>query len=194
MTYDNEKYYLKAGKASDFNRNKDKTLYKFFEMLPGTLDWGTIFGIVLISVFFPLFASFFIIAFDLYWLIKTGVLSFHLRASHKQMNKNLSVNWPEMLDKLSPSEYKIDISHWSGIYHLIILPFFKEPVEVVRDSIAAILKSDISAKNNFILVLGIEERAGKDAQETAQKLKKEFGEKFFRFLITIHPDNISGED
>ena len=189
----NEKYYLKAGKAADFNQTADKTLYRFLEMLPGTLAWSTLLGIIVVSVFFPIFASFFIIAFDLYWLIKTGFLSFHLRASHKQMNKNLSVNWPEMLDKLSPSEYKIDISHWSGIYHLIILPFFKEPIGVVRDSIAAILKSDIPAKNNFILVLGIEERAGKNAQETAQKLKEEFGEKFFRFLITIHPDNISGE-
>lgn len=193
MVHDKEKYYLKAGKAADFNEAGDRVLYRFFEMFPGILAWGTIFGIVVVSVFLPVFASFFIIAFDLYWLLKTGFLSLHLRASHKRMKKNLSVKWPEMLEKLDASDYKISAGHWSEVYHLIILPFFKEPAEVVRESIAAILKSDMSPKNNFILVLGIEERAGKDALYSAQKLQEEFGGSFFKFLVAMHPEGLEGE-
>lgn len=186
-------YYLKTGKASDLKHSSDRLFYKFLEIIPGGLAWSTLLGIIIVSRFFPVFASFFIIAFDLYWLLKTVFLSFHLRASHQQMKKNLATNWPDLLNKIEAGRSPINIKHWSEIYHMVILPFFKEPAEVIRDSIISITHSDIPTKDNFILILGIEERAGREALDTAQKLKKEFEEKFFKILITIHPDSMPGE-
>jgi len=41
--------------------------------------------------------------------------------------------------------------------------------------------------------LGIEERAGEHAQGIAKTIEKEFGDKFFKLLVTVHPANIEGE-
>jgi hypothetical protein len=43
------------------------------------------------------------------------------------------------------------------------------------------------------VVLATEERAAPEAQITAKKIELEFGRKFFKFLITIHPKNLPGE-
>ena len=63
--------WLKIGKADNLKNPEERRLYRFFEVLPGGLAWFTIAGIFFASWRFPIFASFFIIAFDLYWLLKT---------------------------------------------------------------------------------------------------------------------------
>ena len=70
----------------------------------------------------------FIILFDCYWLFKNLFLYLHLQAGFRQMRANQKINW---VDKLQVS---IPESQVSEIYHLIILPMYKEPYEVVRGS------------------------------------------------------------
>jgi len=55
------------GRATELS-GKDYILYRFFEMLPGLLSWGTIIGSVLLSWLLPLVMAVFIIIFDFYWL------------------------------------------------------------------------------------------------------------------------------
>ncbi|MEK7503726.1 MAG: hypothetical protein AAB577_01955, partial [Patescibacteria group bacterium] len=45
----------------------------------------------------------------------------------------------------------------------------------------------------MIVVLATEKRAGQKAREVAAAISKEYEGKFFKFLITEHPENISGE-
>jgi len=45
----------------------------------------------------------------------------------------------------------------------------------------------------MIIVLATEERAGEEAKETARIIEKEFADKFYKFLITVHPKDIEGE-
>jgi len=80
----------------------------------------------------------------------------------------------------------------SDVYHLIILPMYKEPYEIVKESFEALVKANYP-KDRFMVVLATEERAGQPAQEVAQKIEKEFSGKFFKFLITTHPANLPNE-
>ena len=96
----NEKYYLKYGSASDASRARDRALYRLLEIIPGALAWITLLGILVVSKFAPLFASFFIIAFDVYWLIKTVFLSLHLRASYRHMQQNAGEDWLAKLKEI----------------------------------------------------------------------------------------------
>lgn len=187
------KFYLKLGNAKDLTKKSDRFIYRTFEIIPGFLSWVTLIGIILISRFFPFFASFFIIAFDVYWLIKTFFLSLHLQSSHKRMKENMASDWIGLLKKTEPAKYKIPANHWSQIYHLVVLSFFKEPTELIRESLSAISKSDIPTEKNMILILGVEERAGMEALKIAHEIKHEYEGKFFKFLIAVHPDNIPGE-
>lgn len=160
-------------------------MLRFFEILPGALTWLTLFLIVFLSWKFPIAASIFIIAFDVYWLLKTIYLSFHLRSTFKAMKENLRTDWQKRLRAEQGTS-------WNDIYHLVILPVYNEPYEVVRETFLSLLASNYPM-DKFMVVLGVEERAGVKAHEVALKIQKEFESKFFKFLITAHPANLPGE-
>jgi len=153
-------------------------------MLPGILSWGTIALLIVLSWLFPVGIAIFIILFDTYWLLKTIYLSLHLRLSFKAMRQNLKINWLEKLISLNLNYRKI--------YHMVILPFYKEPYKVSKETLETLYKSNYP-KDNLIIVLAVEERAGQESQETALRIEKEYKDKFFKFLITTHPDNLEGE-
>ncbi|MBU4347401.1 hypothetical protein KKF23_02485, partial [Patescibacteria group bacterium] len=60
--------YLKIGKATDLE-GKDRKLYRAFEILPGSLSWATLLILLVMSYFKPVWVAYFIIAFDVYWLL-----------------------------------------------------------------------------------------------------------------------------
>jgi len=163
---------------------------RFFETIPGLLAWTTIILMFILSWLAPTAVAIFIILFDIYWLFKTLYLSFHLRATFSKMRKNLKINW---LDKLYQLERNFaSKKNASDIYHLVILPMYKEPYQIIRESFQTLSKINYP-KDKLIVVLSAEERAGDSAKEILKKIANEFGEKFFRFLITTHPSNLPNE-
>lgn len=185
--------HLKYGRATEIKDGAERRRYRFFETLPGALSWFTLFLIIWVSWYAPFFAAVFIIFFDFYWLIKTIYLSFHLKASYNVMKRNMETDWQDKLVSLNPREYKFKlIENWRDIYHLIIFPMYKEDLPVVEGSFMALLK-DAYPRDKLIVVLATEEAGGKQAEETANYIKKEFDDKFFKLLITKHPSNVPGE-
>lgn len=174
-------YYLKIGRASDLKDKKERTLYRFFEILPGGLSWLTFFLAILFSWLKPAWVAIFIIIFVIYWLIRNIYFSFHLRACYKKMKENEKTDW---LEKLNQSD-----KSWQDIYHLIVLPMYKEPLEIIRESLSSFLNSDWP-KERMIVVLSCEEGGNKEAAEI---IKDEFNDKFFRFLLTFHPEKLPEE-
>ena len=175
--------YLNLTRAQDLKNKKERILYRFFETLPGLFSFGALVGVFILSWLAPVAVALFVIIFALYWLLKVTYLSFHQIASFRQMRKILTIDWLEKLDNLPK---------WKGIYHLIVLPTYKESLEIIRTTFQSLADSRYP-KNNLIVVLAIEEKAGKEAQKIARETKKEFSKIFFHFLITIHPQNILGE-
>ncbi len=159
-------------------------MLKFLEILPGLLSWTTLTAVVLLSRLEPTWIAFFIILFDTYWLLKTLYLSLHLRATFQKMRANIKINWLEQL-QISSIKYQ-------DIHHLVILPMYDEPHEVVKESFASLLKSNYPT-DKLILVLATEEKAGEAAQATAGKIAEEFSGQFFQLLITRHPANLPEE-
>ena len=184
-----EKHYLKIGFSPELE-GSDRLIYRALEIFPGALAWATLLGMVVASYFLPVWAAFFIIIFDLYWLVKTVFLSLHLRANAKRMKENLQFDWGLCLSKLK----------WEHLWHLVILPMSREHLAVVEGTIQAILKSPWP-KERMILVLTYEERYLEHGEKIAEKIKEEFSAKggsasgggFPNVLIIAHPKNISGE-
>jgi len=187
-----QKDYIKIGFARDIENPKERRVFRFLEILPGILSWGTILGMVFLSYKHPAWTAFFIIAFDIYWLLKTVFLSFHQQFSYKKMKANLKTDWLQKVEELSARGGSAFGGNWRNIYHLVILPLYKEKFEIVHSTFEALAKSKYPL-DKFIVVLATEEKAGQVAVEVSEKIKNEFGNKFFRFLITIHPQNIEGE-
>jgi len=173
--------YLKVGRAAELE-GADKFIYRLLEIFPGFLSWGTIIGVIVLSWQKPVWVALFIIVFDVYWLVKTVYLSFHLNVSWKRMKRNLAVDWMSRLDNMK----------WQGLWQMVILPFYKEDFEVVEDAIGSLFSADWP-KDKMIIILAAEERAGEGARLISEKIKEKFGDKFAHFLVTVHPKDIEGE-
>ena len=185
-------YYLKIGKAPDVKNTKERIIYRALEIFPGALVWLTLIGMFVLSWFRPAWVAIFIISFCVYWLLRSIYFSSCLASSYLKLNKNLNTDWQKKLDELSVYNPKLVLKDWKDIYHLVVFPMYKESVEIARESFQALIDCHYP-KNKIIIVLGIEERAGEEAEKVAQEIEKEFGDKFYKFLITKHPNNISGE-
>ena len=159
-----------------------------YEFVPGFLSWITIILMFLISWLSPAGVAIFIILFDIYWLLKTIYLSLHLRSTFGRMKKNLKINW---LEKLTTNSQLLN-TDWRDIHHLVILPMYNEPYEVVKESFDALVNTNYP-KEKFIVVLATEQRAGDTAQQTAKKIEQEYGKKFYKYLTTIHPADLPNE-
>jgi len=160
-------------------------MHRFFEFIPGTLSWLTLILMFLLSWLLPGFIAVFIILFDIYWLLKTTYLSLHLRSTFSTMKENLKVVWFEKLKEEFPD-------NWEKIIHMVILPMYHEPYEVVRESFQSLVNGNYPLEK-FIVVLATEEKAGDTAAATAKKIEAEFGSKFFKFMATSHPAGLHGE-
>lgn len=179
-----EYYYLHFGKAADVKDKKERRLYRFFEMIPGLLSWGTLVSVVVLAWLTPVFIAFFVIAFDIYWFLKTIFLSLHLRSAFRKVRENMRVDWLERLKAEKPG--------WEEYYHLILLPTYKEGWEVVGASLRALSEAQYP-KEKMLVVLACEERAGEEARALAERAEREFKDSFGVFVAMFHPKDIIGE-
>jgi hypothetical protein len=164
---------------------------KFFEMIPAILSWATLLGMVALAYFFPLAVAVFVIFFDTYWLMKTVYRVIFAYLTYKKMKENLNTDWK---GELQSSKFQVPSSNieWQDIFHLVIYPMCNEPYAVVRESFDSLEKTDYP-KNNLIVVLSCEARSGEEALRTARRIEKEYGGRFFKFLVTSHPGDLPGE-
>ncbi|MBU0636839.1 MAG: glycosyltransferase family 2 protein [Patescibacteria group bacterium] len=173
--------YLKVGKATELT-GRDRRLYRLLEIAPGFLSWSTLLLLIILSYFKPIWVAYFIIAFDVYWLLLVIYLGILLLFAYFAMQKNVLINWRVKCNNLS----------WQDIHHLIIFPTYKESLEIIKQSFQGLL-DDGYPTEKMIVILAVEAREGKDALVNAKIIEQEYGNKFKKFLITIHPDNIVGE-
>lgn len=170
-----------VGRATELT-GKNYYIYRALEILPGLASWTTLVSVVLLSIYFPVIAAYFIIAFALYWLLKTAFLSYHLRYNWKRLRRHMNLDWGALVERFS----------YEHIHHLIILPFYKESYEVVDATVNSLLNSKYD-KKSLIIVLAAEARAGETAQKTAEAIKEKYKDQFGFFLVTYHPADLPGE-
>ena len=175
--------HLTAARAADLDTPKGRFLYRIFEMIPGALAWGTLIFAFLASWLFPVFAAFFILSFILYWFFRVLYFAFHLRSGYRKTIEHEKVDWFSKVKGLSG---------WEEMYHLVVVPTYEEPVEILRETFRALRDSDYPS-GKMIVVFGIEEKAGEAAKERARLIEQEFGKDFFRFFLTVHPVGLPGE-
>lgn len=170
-----------VGRATNLE-GKNRRFYRFLEIIPGVASWATLIGIVLASIYAPFFAAYFIIGFAVYWVLKTAFLSWHLRYNWKRLRHHMKVDWAEMINRFS----------YEHIHHVVILPFYNEPEEIVDATLSSIAAARYD-KKSLIIVLAAEERAGESAQKLARAMREKYKDTFGYFLITTHPGDIVGE-
>jgi len=129
-----------------------------------------------LSFWHPALVAYLIITFDIYWFYKSFSLAYYAIRSFLTMQAHIKVDWI--------SEAKRQ-KNFAKLHHVIIIPQFKEPIHILRRTLDSLSSQDFPKKRLFV-VLATEEKDEKH-EETAQILLKEYGKKFGKFIVTIHP-------
>ena len=191
--------YLKIGKATELT-GKDRTLYRVFEILPGASAWGLLLLLVIFSFFQPVWVAYFVIIFDVYWLLLILYLGIHLFVSYFKTQKAKKINWFVKNEELAAGKIKNLPADclakqgmtWQDVIHLIFIPTAVEPLEILRPHLQSIIDDGFPTEK-MIYVLATEGREGEAGRIKGEVLKKEFGRYFRNFIVTVHPDGIVGE-
>ena len=78
------------------------------------------------------------------------------------------------------------------IYHLVIFPVAKEPTDVIRPGLEALLNQSFPC-GQIMVVYTVEERAPNETRQAIANLISEYKSRFYELLMIIHPGNIAGE-
>ena len=112
-----DKNCLEISRASEVPSSSGKRIYRFLEILPGTLSWATLIGALFFSWYQPAWTSVFIILFCLFWLCKVIGLSFYQFVSFKKLKKNIRIDWREKLNQLRSFNPQFSFNSWKDVYH-----------------------------------------------------------------------------
>jgi hypothetical protein len=148
------------------------------EIFPSAIVWLTFFVIIIISFVWPIGAVYFIIVFAVYWIVRLFYMMVWLFISWFKFRRDIKIDWLEKVKEL-PKDYL-------EYYHIITLPTYKEPYEVVERTFNELLKCKYP-KDKMILVLGGEEGDQKNFLEIAEKIRLKFNNSFKKLIVTVHP-------
>jgi len=187
--------YLKIGKASDLT-GRDRKIYRLLEILPGFLSIGSLLLLAVLSYFQPVWVAYFIIAFDVYWLLLVVYMAIFLISSYRQLQIGLKTDWRTRCENLKSGNFFPEVAvgslarqavAYDSLWQLVILPTYNEDADILRTALSS-LAGDGWPTERLIVVLAMEERAGESARVKAAAMQAEFGGRFGHFLITWHPD------
>ncbi|MDO8489930.1 MAG: glycosyltransferase family 2 protein [bacterium] len=159
-------------------------IQRLLEIIPGFLVWATFLLAVALSLTQPIGVIFFIILFDLYWLLRVLYFVIFLSAGWRKYAGARRIDWEKKLKK--------DFLDYRKITHCIFLPVYTEGIDIVDATFRALVDSRY-AKDRFIVVLAGEERASEHFAKVVDAIQKSYGNVFERLIITTHPKSIEGE-
>lgn len=161
--------------------------HRFYEILPGALVWGTLIVSCYLSYFDPLLMIYFVILFDLYWLLRILYFVPFLLISWWRYRSALKRDWQKEIETLPG---------YDAVRQLIFLPTYKEEEAVVRETLQVLSSSPFPSDRVFIVLAG-EERDRTNFLKMAEALHREFDTVFGKFFVTVHPmgraDEIPGK-
>ncbi len=74
---------------------------RFLEIVPGAVTWFVLLAPIIFSITNPIVVAYFIVAFDLYWLVKSVRLSYYLVRGYVQLFRNEKIRWRKRYEQLS---------------------------------------------------------------------------------------------
>lgn len=166
-------------------QNKDYIKYRTLEIFPGLLVWLTFIFAISLSFINPLAGIYFIIIFDIYFVLRITYMLIFLIMSWIKYRRAISVDWWKFL--------RHNHKTWQDYYHIIFLPTAGEPLEVVEQTFNNLTRHTKYDQKKMIIVFAGEGRMGKQFTEIADKIKQKYKDSFHKILITIHPANLPGE-
>ena len=162
----------------------DYQRYRIYEILPGLTIWGTLFFAILLSFTNPLLMIYFIIIFDVYWVLKVANYVFYLSIAWRRFHKIRKIDWEDKM--------RHELTNWQEHQHVVFLTLYNEEWDVVEGAIESIANAAYE-REKFTIVIAGEERKADHATDIYNKTKARFSEAFDDILFTLHPADLPEE-
>lgn len=169
----------------NFVKKHNRGFERLIEILPGSLTWTALTSPIWLSFILPFAVAYLILLANIYWFLNAIKIAILIYFGYKKMEYAKGVNWLQRLEQDFSNE-------WKDYYHLIVLPTFKENLEVLKPSFNAVTSS-IYPKDKIFLTVGFEERDNPEKIKQATKYLAKLGAKIGSCLPTIHPYGLPGE-
>jgi hypothetical protein len=162
----------------------DYQRYRLYEILPGLTIWLSLFLAIILSFVKPLWMIYFIILFDIYWVLKVANYVFYLVIAWNRFRVARQIDWKEKLvqEKINYEDKR----------HLVFLTVFNEEWSVVKTAVESVCASAYD-KEKFTIVIAGEERKKEHCEMIFNKVKEGFSACFGDIVFTLHPTDSSEE-
>lgn len=195
-------------------------LYRFFEMVPGIISWGSILLLVVLSLINPLLTGIYVLLVIVTLLIKASGIAYHTLKGSRTIDRAQKVDWhARLMDLANPSAslQRVQKSNSSAlgmrahtenlrlmsaapdaypkpsdVYNAVIIATYNEPYDVLQPTIESVVNGTFNPKQ-IILVIAYEERGGKAIEGTVKQLRDEYAHRFKALEIVQHPKNLPDE-
>ena len=198
---------------------KRTKLYRFFEILPAFLSYGSIVLLLVLSILKPFVAAIYLLLIITTIFIKSVAVAIRTIQGYNRLQSAQKVNWQSRLDDMNYLQQEGNLpdrhdNQWcntkhkklleemhnlpadyprvSNIYNAVIIATYNETIETLRPTIDAVANTTFP-NERIILVIAYEERGGEAIKNTVEILKKEFSDKFFHFQLVMHPKDLPNE-
>lgn len=199
---------------------KRTKFYRFFEMLPGILSYGSILVPVILSLINPLWGAVFIIVYIIMWFVKAVGMSFRTIQGYNTLQRAQRIDWAQRLGDLQDPAASLKSRHYkdswrayiheqnlsqlantvnakkpSDIYNAVIIAAYNEGREVLEPTIEAVLAGTQDSKR-MILVFAYEGRDGAQSEQACLDLVQKYQSKFKHMMAIKHPltpDEVRGK-
>ena len=149
--------------------------------MTGGLTWTLLTSPLWGAIFAPHYLIFFLLAFNVYWVYKSANMAITALIGYRRLLIGQKADWLGMLQ---------GIPSWDAIHHLVMIPTYREPPEVLEVMLDHLAAQDFPLANVSV-VLAFEER-DLGARERAARLVNQFEGTFGNLWVTYHPD-VEGE-
>ncbi|MDZ4225455.1 MAG: glycosyltransferase family 2 protein [Candidatus Andersenbacteria bacterium] len=66
---------------------------RLLQIIPGALSWGTLIGLSVLAIFLPFWIAIFVIAYDIYALLRAVYMSIHLVYAYRRLRREKKIHW-----------------------------------------------------------------------------------------------------
>lgn len=177
--------------------NMSRASFFWFRIIPGAIAillltlpfWTSLLGIVDVVLLYLAFLA----TYVLYKSAQTAIANI---IGYRNTNRDSGRDWAGDLQDLKvgnlPDRDTLP-SNPDDLYHLIFIPIYKEPYDVLKPTFDALATQDYPHMDKVIIVAAVEERAGEEQKKVIRKIKKKYASKFGDIWDFYHPFGIPGE-
>lgn len=155
--------------------------------IPGFIAWFALLYSIASAVAFPRTLMLVAALIALYSAIRFLVAGVANGLGIRKIKQWEKVDWYQKYQQ-EKDESSLD---WEKVHHVVIIPNYKEPLEVLRRTLDQ-LKIQYRAKEKISIILAME--GGEDnSDQKAEQLLAEYKSHFSNIYYTVHPRGLAGE-